>query len=265
MQRVILIPIAAVALALAVLPDARSADEKGTSTEGVREDFKRFAAAVRADKYDEAAKWIAPPADKGWAAYIALLPAAGKYDAALIEKFGKGTMPLFSDGITKKGYFADHFYEVRGDIVEIKAAGKNRAHVRVWTERPDWRKPKEKAIYERKFTAVKVGEVWKFHLHDIAGGTPVLKKVKRMKDGKEIEVYAEHSLKNVTDESTWVELDPIDHTGDATPPAAAVMLTKLLEILPGQTEKVLKGAYSTRKDAIKALEDAIDQALRPKK
>lgn len=262
MQRTVLYALAA--LALVVGTEVRAADDKGAWADDVRRDFKKFAAAVRADKPGEAAKWIAPPADKHWEAYAALLPAVAKYDAALVEKFGKGMKSPFAE-IVAPGRLADHFYEVGGEIAEVKAAGKDRAHVRVWTKRPDWRKKSEDAIYERRFTAVKIGGVWKFHLHSIAGGTPVLKKVKRTRDGKEIEVYAEHTSKGGIDERDWVELDPIDHGGRTGPSEELALFTTMRELVAAQTEQVLKGTYATQKVAVKALEDALDKAHRPKK
>jgi len=221
----------------------------------VQEAFKHFAAAVKEDKYEEAARWIAPPADKVWTAFVAVRSAAAKYEATLAEKFGKSEEPPLLGVFAKKGGLGEHFYEVHGEIRTVQVSGKDRAHVRVWTKRPDWRKRSESALYERTFTAVKSGGRWTFQLHEF-GGTPVLKKVKRTSpDGKEVEVYAEHNPKG--DEKNWEELKPISYDGreeDLNQEAAT--LAKVAEILRTQSEQVAKGAYKMRKEALEALKKA---------
>jgi len=122
-------------------------------------------------------------------------------------------VPLFRE-LKMKGKAAEQFYEVEGEIRDVVAVGKDQAHVRVWTKRPDSRMPKATALYERTFTAVKSGESWTFQLHILLAGTPVIEKVKRRTtDGKEVEVYAEHDSSGSNDEKTWKECKPIAHAG----------------------------------------------------
>jgi hypothetical protein len=56
---------AAIFVILVLEGGARAADEKAPAAE-VQDAFKRFATAVKDDKYEEASRWIAPPADKVW-------------------------------------------------------------------------------------------------------------------------------------------------------------------------------------------------------
>jgi hypothetical protein len=234
-----------------------SADEKELEA-NVQNAFKRFAAAVKDNKYDEAARWISPPADKVWTNFGLMRSAAAKYDEALEDKFGKGKGSYLSgQWWGDKQFLAEQFYETQGEIREVKTVGKDRAHVRVWTKRPDWAKRSESALYERKFTAVRIGDQWKFQLHTF-GGTPVLKKVKRTApDGKEVEVYAEHNPKgaNVKD---WEELEPISYDGrEEVLKREALNWAKFTEILGTQTEQVKKGAYKTRDEALGAITKAM--------
>jgi hypothetical protein len=240
-------------------------DEKKPAPTGVEEAFKRFAAAVKDDNYQEAAKYIAHPADKIWTNVAALRPAAAKYHAALDGQFGKSDASVFPFPMSreKKGDLAEHFYEVQGEVREAKEAGKDQAHVVVWTKRPDWRDKSEVALYERKFTATKAGDGWKFHLHGF-GGTPVLKKVKRTTpEGKEVEVYAEHDPNGSANEKDWKELPPIcyEAPADYVPPESR-FLAKCAEIFQAQTEQVKKGAYKTRDEAQKELREQVNMAFR---
>jgi hypothetical protein len=251
----------AVALIVSFGTHSKAADEKSPATAKVAETFKQFAAAVKEDKYEDAAKWIAEPADKVWVSFAAVRASAAKYDAALEEKFGKSNEPGLQDDIAKKGFLADHFYETQGEIQEVKDVGKDRVHVRVWTKRPDWQKQTETALYERTFTAVKSGDQWKFQLHTF-GGTPVLKKVKRKTlDGKEVEVYAGHEPKVVTDQKTWVELKPISYDGrEEDLKQEAEMWAKAAVALKSQTELIQKGTYKTRKEALEGLQKAFPKS-----
>jgi hypothetical protein len=249
---------------LAFVGAAPAADDKKPATAGVEEAFKRFAAAVKDDNYEEAAKYIAPPADKIWANVVALRPAAAKYHVALDGQFGKSDASVFPFPMSreKKGDLAEHFYEAQGEVREVKEAGKDQAQLVVWTKRPDWQNKSEVALYERKFTASKVGDRWKFHLHAF-GGTPVLKKVKRTApDGKEVEVYAEHDPNGSVNEKDWKELPPIRYEvpADYVPPEAG-FLAKCTEIFQAQTEQVKKGAYKTRDEAQKELRERINMAF----
>jgi hypothetical protein len=246
----------AAALILSLDGALGTAEEKGLPVE-VQDAFKRFAAAVKDDNYDEAARWIAPPADKVWTNFAPVRTAAAKYEAALEEKFGKSEERPLLGVLSKKGGLAEHFYEVQGEIQEVKPAGKDQALVRVWTKRPDWRKLSETALYERTFTAAKIGDQWKFQLHTF-GGTPVLKKVKRTaSDGKEVEVYAEHYPKGGPDEKNWVQLPPISYDGrEEFLKQEAAELVKFAEALRTQTEQVMTGTYKTREEALKALAKA---------
>jgi hypothetical protein len=230
-------------------------EPKEQSPADVREAFGRFAAAVKGDEYNEAARWIAPPADKVWTNFAAAWSAASKYEAALEGRFGKSEDGPVFWGPPKQGELAEQFWEARGEIREVKEIGNGRALLRVWTKRPDRRKPSETALYERTFTAVKVEDQWKFQLHSPAQGSPVLKAVKRTgADGKEVEVYAEHDPKGQADETKWEELKPISYEGDEEDlKQYAAELAELPEVLRVQTELVQKGTYKTREEAREAL------------
>jgi hypothetical protein len=118
-------------------------------------------------------------------------------------------------------------------------------------------RPWRAALYERTFTASKVGDQWKFQLHTF-GGTPVLKKVKRQTaGGKEVEVYAEHYPKTAQ-ESTWEELKPISYDGrEEILKQEAAGWTRLAEALKAETDQVQKGVYKTREEAVEAMGQAM--------
>jgi hypothetical protein len=154
---------------------------------------------------------------------------------------------------------AEHLYETVGAIQELKSIQKHKVHVRVWAKRPELGRKSETALYERTFTAVKDGEQWKFQLHTF-GGTPVVKKVKRkIADGKEVAVYAEHYPKTASDESTWVELEPISYDGhDEILKQVAAFWARLAGTVQTQIKQVQKKDYKSRKEAI----EMIDQEMR---
>jgi hypothetical protein len=249
---------AATFVVLAIVNKARPNDEKELDGE-IAKDFQQFAAAVKADKFDEVARWIAPPADKVWAEFIALRAVVTKYDAVLDQKFGKGKEALLDQFMARKGDLAEHFYEVKGEIRKVQPAGKDRAHVVVWTKLPEPGSPSEIATHERKFTAVNVDGQWKFQLYTTSA--PVQKKVKRTgPDGKEIEVYAPHDPNGSSEEKDWEEIKkPNSYDGkEAYLKEEAADFSKAASIVRAQTDEVMKGTYATRREAQKELRKALE-------
>ncbi len=238
----------------AVVIGEAGASDKDELRGEIEKDFQKFAAAVKADKFDEFTRWIAPPADRVWIEFVAFRAAVARYDDALDQKLGKDKERQLDQFMGQKGDLAAHFYEVKGEIQGVSPAGKDRAHVVVWTRQPDLRKPSEVVTYERKFTAVKIDKQWKFQLHTIS--SPVIKKVKRQgPDGKQIDVYAAHDTKGSSKEKDWEEIKkPNSYDGkESDLKVQAATWAKAAGIIRVQTEKVMKGSYSTRKEAYKAL------------
>lgn len=228
----------------------------------VVEAFGKFATAIKKDQYDEAARWIAPPADQVWANYGVARAAAAKYHSAMITRFGTvGESPF--EELTAKDYLVSQFHEALGEIQNVKSVGKdmNRIHVCVWTKKDNQRKRTESAIYERVFTAVKSKDVWKFELHTFRG-TPVVKIVKRIAvDGKEVEVYAEHSTNGSAAEKNWVELKPISYENrEAELKKEAADWLKTAEILGLQAELVRKGMFKSQSEAHRNTLDVLRKA-----
>jgi hypothetical protein len=244
-------------LILVVCSGARTEDETRLQTE-VQDSFKRFAAAVKDNKYEEAVKYIAPPGDKAWINVTSAQEAAAKYEAALDRKFGKSDRRSILDQFRKPN-LAEVYYQARGTIREVKEAGKDRAVVTVWTKGPRFGDDADR-IYERKFTAANVDGRWMFQLPPPFGeGSPVVKKVnRRAADGKDVEVYAEHNPKGTPDQKKWEELKPSSYEGrEKELKLVAEMYAGAAEVLSTQAERVQKGSYETRKEALDTLERAL--------
>jgi hypothetical protein len=243
-------------LVLLCVAGTGAAEEKA-GTAGVEEAFRKFAVAVKDDKFDEVVKYIAPPGDKVWINLAAVQAAAAKYEATLTQKFGKSDKRSFLEQFGKPN-LAERYYEARGTIREVKEIGKDRVLVTVWTKGPRFGDDADRT-YERKFTAVKVDGQWNFQLPPpLGGGSPVVKALKRTDaDGKAVEVYAEHDPKGSPDQKKWEELKPSSYEGAAEElKLGAVLYARMAEVLPAQMELVQKGSYKTRKEALDTLEKA---------
>ncbi len=244
-----------VLLALSCVVACTRADEKSDEQPAVQAAFKKFAAAVADDNYDQFVKCIAPPADKFFTIIGTLQTGAAKYESALDEKFGKGEVLRSPLDNLQRVKLAEHYYEARGTIREVKPAGKDRVHVTIWTKGPVFRDSKDESIYESKITAVKIGGEWKFQPSTPMGGRAVVKKVKRTTaDGKAIEVYAEHDPKGSPDKEKWEELKPTSFDGSEEHLKRSITeFAKLLTAIQAETEQVKKGVYKTRKEALDEL------------
>jgi hypothetical protein len=260
-RRAILDVMLTTSLVLLCAAGAGAAEEKAEPA-SVEEAFRKFALAVKDDKYEEVLKYIAPPGEKVWINLAAVQTAAAKYEAALNQKFGKGDERSILEQFGKPN-LAKRYYEARGTIREVKEIGKDRTLVTVWTKGPRFGDDAD-AIYERKFTAVKVEGQWKFQLPPPwAEGSAVVKKVKRTgPDGKIVEVYAEHNPKGSADENNWEELKPSTYEGrEQELKLLAEVYARFAEVLPTQMEQVQKGSYKTRKEALDTLEKAFRELV----
>jgi hypothetical protein len=256
-RRAIIDAMLTTSLVLLCAAGAGAAEEKAGPA-GVEAAFGKFALAVKDDKFDEVVKYIAPPGDKVWINLAAVQAAAAKYEAALTQKFGKSDKRSFLEQFGKPN-LAERYYEARGTIRAVKEIGKDRALVTVWTKGPRFRDDGDR-IYERKFTAVKVDGQWKFQLPPpLGGGSPVVKAVNRTDpDGKAVEVYAEHNPKGSPDQKYWEELKPSSYEGaEEELKLGAELYARIAEVLPTQMERVQKGSYKTRKEALDTLEKAV--------
>ena len=64
----------------AVVIGEAGASDKDELRGEIEKDFQKFAAAVKADKFDEFTRWIAPPADRVWIEFVAFRAAVARYD-----------------------------------------------------------------------------------------------------------------------------------------------------------------------------------------
>ena len=131
-RRAIVKGLLATALVLPFASECGAAEEKKALPAGLEEAFKKFADAVKGGKYEEVAKWITPPADKIWTNIPPLQSTIAKYEAASSEVRQERRPIPFLKGFPGTN-LAEHYYESRGTIREVKEAGKDQVHVTVWT------------------------------------------------------------------------------------------------------------------------------------